>query len=64
MYFWRTFTIIQKKSPEIEMFKVNNGLSVQSNSECFHFAENHYNVRPQLGTKFKADHVKTKTYGK
>ena len=46
------------------MFKVNNGLSVQSNSEYFHFAENHYNFRPQSGTKFKADHDKTKTYGK
>ena len=48
----------------IEMFKVNNGLSVQLVSENFHFAENHYNFRHQSGTKFKVDHVETETYGK
>ena len=48
----------------IEMFKVNNGLSVQLFSEKFHFAENHYNFRHQSGTKFKVDHVKTEAYGK
>ena len=46
------------------MFKVNNGLSVQLFSENFHFAENHHNFRHQTRTKFKADHVKTETYGK
>ena len=46
------------------MFKVNNGLSVQLVSENLHFAENHYNCRHQLGTKFKVDHVETETYGK
>ena len=48
----------------IEMFNVNNGLSVQLFSENFHFAENHYNFRHQSGTKLKVDHVKTETYGK
>ena len=48
----------------IEMFNVNNGLSVQLFSENFHFAENHYSFRHQSGTKLKVDHVKTETYGK
>ena len=47
----------------IEMFKVNNELSVQLVSEKFHFAENHYKIRHQSGTKFKVDHVETETYG-
>ena len=72
MYFWRTswkrqlFYDSQKKPPElaIEMFKVNNGLSVQLVSANFHFAENHYNFRHQSGTKFKVDHTETETYGK
>ena len=46
------------------MFKVNNGLSVQLISENFHFLENHYNFRHQLGKTFKVDHVETETYGK
>ena len=61
-----SFTInernLQKLS--IEMFKVNNGLSVKLVDENFHFAENHYNFRHQSGTKFKVDHVNTETYGK
>ena len=48
----------------LEMFKVNNGLSVQLVSENFHFAENHYNFRQQSRTKFKVDRVNTETYGK
>ena len=46
----------------IEMFKVNNGLSVQVISESFHFVENHYNLRHQSRTKFKVDHDKNKTW--
>ena len=48
----------------IEMFKVNNGLSVQLVSAKFNFVENHYNFRHQSGRKFKVDHFKTETYGK
>ena len=48
----------------IEMFKVNNGLSVQVISENVHFVENHYNLRHQSRTKFKVDHDKNETYGK
>ena len=61
-----SFTIHERnlQNLDIEMFKVNNGLSVQLVSENFHFAENHYNLRHQSGTKLKVDHVKTKTYGK
>ena len=61
-----SFTIHERNLQKlaIEMFKVNNGLSVQLVSENFHFAENHYNFRHQLGTKFKVDHVKTETYAK
>ena len=47
----------------IEMFKVNNGLSVKLVSENFHFAENHYKIRNQSQTKFKVDHVETEIYG-
>ena len=56
-----------KKTPQklaIEIFKVNNGLSVQLVSENFHFAENHYNFRHPPGSKFKFDHVNTETYDK
>ena len=61
-----TFTIHERnfKKLAIEMFKVNNKLSVQLVSENFHFADNHYNFRHHSGTKFKVDHVETKTYGK
>ena len=48
----------------IEIFKVNNELSVQLVNENFHFPGNHYNFRHQSGTKFKVDHVKTEIYGK
>ena len=47
-----------------EMFKVNNGLSVQLVIEHFYFKENHYNFTHQSGTKFKVEHVKTETNGK
>ena len=47
-----------------QMFKVNNGLSVQAISENFHFAKNHYNFRYQSQTTFKVDHVYTEKYGK
>ena len=47
-----------------EMFKVNNGLSVQLVIEHFYFMENHYNFKYQSGTKFKVEHVKTETNGK
>ena len=53
------FTNIQKVA--IEMFKVNNGLSVQLVSENFHFVENHYNFRHQSEKKFKVNHVETQT---
>ena len=61
-----SFTIHERNLQKlaIEMFKVNNGLSVQLVSENFHFAENHYNFRHQSGTKFRADHAKTERYGK
>ena len=61
-----SFTIHERNIQKlaIEMFKVNNGLSVQLVSENFHFVENHYNFRHQSGKKFKVDHVKTETYGK
>ena len=61
-----SFTIHERNLQKlaIEMFKVNNGLSVQLVSENFHFAENHHNFRHQTRTKFKADQVKTETYGK
>ena len=61
-----SFTVHERnlQNLDIEMFKVNNGLSVQLVSENFHFPENHYNFRHQSGTKLKVDHVKTKTYGK
>ena len=41
------FTIHERNLQKlaIEMFKVNNGLSVQLVSENFHFVENHYNFR-------------------
>ena len=64
---WIAFSQYTKKTLQklaIEMFKVNNGLSVQLVSENFHFAENHYNFRHQPGAKFKVDHVNTETYGK
>ena len=40
-----SFTIHERNLQKlaIEMFKVNNGLSVQLISENFHFAENDYN---------------------
>ena len=61
-----SFTIHNKnlQKLDIEIFKVNNGLSVYLVSENFYFAENHYNMRHESGTKFKLDHVKTETYGK
>ena len=61
-----TFTIHERNFKKLatEIFKVNNKLSVQLVSENFHFADNHYNFRHQSGTKFKVDHVETKTYGK
>ena len=61
-----SFTIHKRNLQKlaIEMFKVNNGLSVQLVSENFHFAENHYNFRHQSGTKFKFDHIEAKAYGK
>lgn len=43
----------------MEMFKANNGLSVQLISEIFYFAENHENFRHQSENKFKLDHVST-----
>ena len=54
-----SFTIHERNLQKlaIEMFKVNNGLSVQLVSEHFHFAENHYNFRHPSGTKFKVDHI-------
>ena len=60
-----SFTIHERnlQKSTIEMFKVNNGLSVQLANENFHFAENHYNFRHQSGTKFKVDHM-AETYGK
>ena len=39
-----SFTI-HEKNLAIEMFKVNNELSVQLVSENFYFADNHYNFR-------------------
>ena len=53
-----SFTIHERNLQKlaIEMFKVNNGLSVHLVSEHFHFAENHYNFRDP-GTKFKVDHI-------
>ena len=61
-----SFTIHERNLQKLalEMFKVNNGLSVQLVSENFHFLENHYNLRNQSGIKFKVDHVKTDRYGK
>ena len=61
-----TFTIHERilQKLTIEMFKVNNGLSVQLVSENFHFTENHYNFRHQSGTKFKVIYLETETYGK
>ena len=61
-----SFTIHERnlQKSTIEMFKVNNGLSVELVNENSHFAENHYNFRHPSGTKFKVDHVKTETYGK
>ena len=61
-----SFTIHERNLQRlaIEMFKVIKGLSVQLVSKDFHFTENHYNFRHQSGTKFKIDHVETKTYGK
>ena len=61
-----SFTIDDKnlQKLDIEIFKVNNGLSVYLVSENFYFAENHYNMRHESGTKFKLDHVKTETYDK
>ena len=41
----------------IEVFKVNNGLSLQLVIENFHFVENHF--RHQTGTKSRVDHVYT-----
>ena len=42
-----SFTIHERNLQKlpIEMFKVNNGLSVQLDNENFHFAENHNNFR-------------------
>ena len=51
---------IQERNPQklaIEIFKVNNGLSVQLVSEHFHFAENHYSFRHPSGAKLKVDHI-------
>ena len=61
-----SFTIHERNIQKlaIEMFKVNNGLSVQLVSENFHFVENHYNFRHQSGKIFKVNHVETETYGK
>ena len=61
-----SFTIHERNLQKlaIEMFKVNNGLSVQLVSENFHFVENHYNFRHESDKKFKVDHVETETYGK
>ena len=61
-----SFTIHERNIQKlaIEMFKVNNGLSVQLVRENFHFVENHYNFRHQSGKKLKVNHVETETYGK
>ena len=61
-----SFTIHERNIQKlaIEMFKVNNGLSVQLVRENFHFVENHYNFRHQSRKKFKVNHVETETYGK
>ena len=58
-----SFTIHERNIQKlaIEMFKVNNGLSVQLVSENFHFVENHYNFRHQSEKKFKVNHVETQT---
>ena len=61
-----SFTIHERNLQKlaIEMFKVNDGLSVQLVSENFHFVENHYNFRHQSGKKIKVDHVEIETYAK
>ena len=56
-----SFTIHERNLQKlaIEMFKVNNGLSVQ-----LVIRYNHYNFRHESDKKFKVDHVETETYGK
>ena len=48
----------------IEMFKMNNGMSIQLVSENFYFSKSHYNFRHQSETKFEVDHVNTEKYSK
>ena len=59
-----SFTIQERNLQKlaIEIFKVNNELSVQFVSENFHFVENHYNFRHKSGKKFKVDYVETEIY--
>ena len=60
----KSFTIHERNLQKlaIEMFKLNNEMSVQLVSENVHFAENHYNFRHQSRTKFKVHHVKNETW--
>ena len=61
-----SFTIHERNIQKlaIEMFKVNNGLSVPLVSVNFHFVESHLNFRHESGKKFKVNHAETETYGK
>ena len=57
-----SFTIHERLA--VEMFKVNNGLSIELFSENFRFVEDHYNSRHKSGKEIKVDHVYTEKYGK
>lgn len=62
----KPFTIHERNLQKlaIEMFKVNNELSVQIIGENFHFTENYYSLSHRSKTKLLVDHVKTEIYGK
>ena len=47
----------------MEMFKVNDGLSVKLSSGNFCFLQTHHNFRQQSNTKLKVDHCNTENYG-